>query len=139
MDVIFNINKFDLTYKDVNKLSVLPVSAPFFTDGVMMFKALVSLNREGFEVNRVESRNVDIPVFITIAGNQYNTLEIFARCANKTASPTDIAIVNSIISQINPDIVIKSDNHIWEYVEPVVGEEPVPEPVEGGEDQGEGD
>ena len=122
-DLVFNIQKFDLVYKDVDKLIIRPIGGIYVNpeDGNMWTKLFISLQRSGYEVNDVESRNIDVPA---------NFLEIFARYQAGIATEQDLSIINTYIGYINPQIVI-IDKYV--YTPPIVEEPEIPiveDPIE---------
>ena len=115
-DLVFNIQKFDLVYKDVDKLIIRPIGGIYVNpeDGSMWTKLFISLQRSGYEVNDVESRNIDVPA---------NFLEIFARYQAGIATEQDLTVINTYIGYINPQIVI-IDKYV--YTPPIVEEPEIP-------------
>lgn len=105
-DLIFNVNKFDLVYKDIEQLLVRKISSPFEENGQWFVRVLIELKRTGdYEVQTVESRNINIPLALS---------QLFDKFLTKQGTTTDVQIINQFIGYINPDIVIVEETPIWE-------------------------
>ena len=116
MDLTFNINNFNLTYENIDQLLVRKVSAPFKIENAWYVKVLIQLRRTGdYEVQTVESRNIDIPLELS---------QLFDKFLTEQGTTADIQIINQFIGYINPAIVISEETPI--YNEAVEGEEVPP-------------
>lgn len=99
----FNIQKFDLVFKDVDKLTVFPVSPPYLVGGEFKVKISVILKREGYETNIVERKTLEVP---------QSLLLLFAKFKSGVFTESDVETLNSFISNISEDIVVDVENPI---------------------------